>query len=121
MNARWMAALMAAVIGACQSSADGPNVAQGNGSRGSPCAAGEDCKSGVCTNHVCVGNGLGAPTGSACSSGDNCASGLCVNGKCAAGSNLPTGSSCASARECVGGACLDGVCSDGAGGGTGEG
>ncbi len=116
-----MAALVVAVIGACHSSADGPTVAQGDGSRGSPCATGAECRSGVCTNNTCVGNGIGAPAGSACSSGDNCASDLCVNGKCAVGSNLPTGSSCASASECAGGTCIDGVCGEGAAAGEGEG
>jgi hypothetical protein len=112
---------MAAVIGACQSSADGPTVADGNGSRGSPCAIGVDCRSGVCTNNTCVGNGIGAPAGSACSSGDNCASDLCVNGKCAAGSNLLSGSSCASASECAAGACIDGVCGESPEGDAGDG
>ena len=116
----WLAACVVfASISSCGSDVQHASRVKRDGARGSACSVGTDCRSGVCTNSVCVGNGRGAPAGSACSDGPQCASGLCVNGKCAAGSALPDGSSCAKAEECSGGVCSDGVCTGDGSAGSG--
>ena len=96
---------------------DQAKVVQGNPNgrdKGGPCDFGQDCKSGVCTRHVCVvpgpdasincGAAGSAPCGTdqGCRTGDDCLSKSCMDTKCAdCGGPAAETKRCATDKPCL--------------------
>lgn len=103
---------------------------------GEPCAVGQDCKSGLCTDAKCAvptGNPNGKDPGGECTVGQDCKSGVCTEGKCAeptptdgvlngdetdidcGGATAPKcarGRGCKAPTDCDTNACVESKCTD---------